>query len=422
MQKTDQADNSANLARAHCVLSAVGPLADRMEPLLEPGALPGARRGRFHFPHISGIASSLNPYVWSEYVSAADGHVRLVFGLGSRLQDRSGEDFARLVPLSAPNRRPEVNLDEVARYSQRKADVFDIESNRTVTAYFDDLVPDLRDVPFGLFTTEGEHENPLTGKPVRLLTLDPLLSRTPLVFDLKAALPLLRDALGHEMEIEFAADFGPGAGYRFLLTGCRLLPRVPFRDFPAGDRLLEGAGAVLGSSRVTKIDRVIYVSQKEYGLLGLRERYDVARGIGKVNRLLGDRQVLLIGPGRWATSSPELGVPVAFGEINRAIAVVEVVAMREHLVPDVSRGSHLLNELVAKDMVYLAMFPGRVYNALDSALLEAAPNRLLELVPDAGAIESVLRVVDAGDLAGEGRSLSLFVDTEGQHAACMATK
>ena len=71
----------------------------------------------------------------------------------------------------------------------------------------------------------------------------------------------------------------------------------------------------------------------------------------------GAGTIMLLGPGRWGTSSPSLGIPVSFVDINRVSVLCEIVAMREDLVPDVSLGTHFLSELVEMDMLYLALFP-----------------------------------------------------------------
>ena len=55
-----------------------------------------------------------------------------------------------------------------------------------------------------------------------------------------------------------------------------------------------------------------------------RERAEVARLIGRLNKRLGDRRelpTLLMGPGRWGTSTPSLGVPVTFAELSNITAL-----------------------------------------------------------------------------------------------------
>jgi hypothetical protein len=122
---------------------------------------------------------------------------------------------------------------------------------------------------------------------------------------------------------------------------------------------------------------------------------------------------MLIGPGRWGTHSPSLGIPVSFTEISRASVVCEVVAMHECLVPDVSLGTHFFNDLVEHDMLYVAYFPKKTGNHVDDLWFRNAPNRLPELEPRATGLSDVVRVIDCG---GSGPSVWLRADTTSQQA------
>jgi hypothetical protein len=124
----------------------------------------------------------------------------------------------------------------------------------------------------------------------------------------------------------------------------------------------------------------------------------------------------MLGPGRWGTSTPALGVPVSFTEIHTAGVICEIVAMRDDLVPEVSLGTHFFNELVELDILYLVLFPGREDCHLNGAFLERQPNRLLELLPDEKEWADVIRVIDWSPEMG-GR-LVLNADTVRQRVVC----
>jgi pyruvate, water dikinase len=111
---------------------------------------------------------------------------------------------------------------------------------------------------------------------------------------------------------------------------------------------------------------------------------------------------MLLGPGRWGTESPDLGIPVHFAEINRASILCEIVTMRENLVPDVSLGTHFLNELIEMNILYIALFP--------------APNRLTEIVSGAERWQETIRVVDTRDVLAEGQTVLLLADASQQKA------
>ena len=148
--------------------------------------------------------------------------------------------------------------------------------------------------------------------------------------------------------------------------------------------------------------------------------YSIARAIGKLMRLEEPQKpqtVMLVGPGRWGTSMPSLGVPVNFSEIADVSILSEVVVMRENLVPDVSLGTHFFNELVEADILYLALFPDRDGNALNASFFDQATNRLAELLPEEGKWSDALRVIDASGFGGP-HPLRLHADTLQQNVVC----
>jgi hypothetical protein len=130
--------------------------------------------------------------------------------------------------------------------------------------------------------------------------------------------------------------------------------------------------------------------------MAIYDRYAVARTIGKIMRLEDTMELntLIIGPGRWGTTTPSLGVPVNFSEINTANFICEIVTMREDLVPDVSLGTHFFNELVEMDMLYFAFLPDSEGNTISTSFFEEQPNRLAELLPKEETWTNTIRVLD----------------------------
>ena len=365
----------------------------------------GAVNSHYFYPQVAGVGFSFNPYVWNEDIDPKAGMIRLVFGLGTRAVDRADDDYTRLVAINAPLKRPESNIDEVSHVSQRRVDYLDLETNRLTSGYFVDLIKNRPDLPLELFTSPDGHRDNASGPASIALTFDRLLSETSFVRDIGDALRILEEAYGCPVDIEFAANFFKDGQYKINLLQCRPLQvqgsefiRLPPVDIQEADRLVEARGAVIGPSRIQDLQRLIYIVPSQYAYLPIARRYEVARLIGELNRLTptdGSMAVMVLGPGRWGTSSPELGIPINFSEINRMSAVCEIVAMRENLIPDVSLGTHFLNELVEMNMLYLALYPGRKGDRLDEAFFLNAPNRLAELIPRAAAWQDTVRVIDA---------------------------
>ena len=355
----------------------------------------GTTRGRYFHPHAAGVGMSVNPYPWNPRIDVRAGVVRLVAGLGTRAVDRTDDDYTRLVALNTPELRPENNFGAIVKYAQRRMDALDFEGNRVVSAPLDEIVGDGRDFPVDLFISRESHDAPAT------LTFDGLLERTALVADLRLILGRLHRAYDYPVEIEFALNFLPDGGYRFNLLQCRPMQvrgfegGAPTAEPPAdADRRIVSQGAVIGPGRVLPLSRVVYVTPGVYAGLGLGQRYEIARLIGKVNQASRDRNLLLLGPGRWGTSDAWLGIPVSFAEINRVSALSEIVAMRDDLIPDVSLGTHFINELVEMDMLYFALFPRQPDNVVDEQAILRESNLLASIVPGAAKWEHAVHVFD----------------------------
>ncbi|NCC53331.1 MAG: pyruvate, phosphate dikinase [Spartobacteria bacterium] len=386
----------------------------------------GAMYGQHFFPQAAGVGFSFNPYAWDPEIDPRAGVVRLVFGLGTRAVDRSDDDYTRVVALNAPDKRPESNFDEVKQYAQRRVDYLDLEANQLVADYFSDVVRGIENLPLDMFASVEYMRLP-NGQTRQnmVLTFDKLLKETAFVQDLRDMLHILERAYAYPVDIEYTLNFMEDGTYRINLVQCRPLQvqgtetvSLPDIQVESEDRIIEARGAVVGCSRYVDIDRFIYVVPEIYGKLPVQERYEIARLIGEVNKTIAPKTTtMVLGPGRWGTSSPSLGIPVSFSDINRVSILCEIVAMHENLVPDVSLGTHFLNELVEMNMLYLALFPQQGSNYLDKAFFEQADNRLLELVPAAGKWNETVRVIDTA-YAKDSRHIKLSANAVEQNVVC----
>ncbi|UCD30293.1 MAG: pyruvate, phosphate dikinase [Planctomycetota bacterium] len=393
----------------------------------------GSQYSNLFYPQIAGVGFSFNPYVWNEQIDPSSGVLRLVLGLGTRAVDRSDDDYTRLISLSAPDKRPEANIDDVRQYAQRKIDILDMGSDQLTSRAFADVAQQSPDLPINLFASEDSELKELAReRGMRevfpyILTFDDLLKKTSFVGDMKEMLAVLQEAYDYPVDIEFAANFFDEKDFKINLLQCRPFQvkeggiiADPPEDIEGKDLILQAHGAVIGQSRIDSIDRLIYVAPSEYGQLPVSDRYSVARVIGKVAHLKDSdrsRTVMLLGPGRWGTTTPSLGVPVNFAEINTVSILCEIVAMREDLVPDVSLGTHFFNDMVEMDILYLALFVHKENNLLNEGFFESQPNKLSELVPSASNWAQVVKVIDL-PTSGDGNSLWINANTLKQKVVC----
>ncbi len=395
----------------------------------------GEQQENLFFPHVAGVGFSFNPFVWNEEIDPHAGVLRLVFGLGTRAVDRTEDDYTRLVALNAPLRRPEAKPDEVRQYAQRRVDVLDLKANQLLSRDFELVArtfpPKLlelfaaRDETFPAHALDKDQQDAFSG----YLTFERMLAETNFVSAMREVCRVLQEAYSHPVDIEFTANFSPDGNHRINLVQCR-----PFQvkikgegsrvrmltEIPPSHLLFESRGPIVGHSLATAIDRLVYVVPSIYSQMTMSQRYSVARTIGRLVHLdmPDDHQtVMLIGPGRWGTSMPFLGVPVSFAEINRVSVICELALMHEGLVPDVSLGTHFFNDLVEMDMLYLAIAPGREGHVLNEQLIRQRPNQLASLLPAAAEWASALWVVDSAQTKREG-ALFLNVDSMQQKGIC----
>jgi hypothetical protein len=375
----------------------------------------GRSYGRWFLPQMAGVGFSFNPYVWNDAIDPAAGMLRLVVGLGTRAVDRADDDYTRVMALNVPELRPEGGFEQAKKYAQRRVDAIDLEANRFSSAYFVDLASEAPDFPVSLYATLDEElleRARESGRPSRIepwvVTFERIMNETTFLDAMRDLLSTLREAYGREVDVEFAANFRADLGFTINLLQCRPfqirvgLPteeeKVP--EATPGETILKAHDAVIGQGRIMAVERIVYVVPREYGQLGEQDRHAVARLIGRIAHQGESRSIMLIGPGRWGTHMPSLGVPVTFSEINSVTVLCEIDTMHEGLVPDLSLGTHFFNEMVEEDMLYLAYFSSKKENRFDDEFLLKAPNQLAAILPEDAARAKMVRVIDAGTIPG----------------------
>ena len=120
------------------------------------------------------------------------------------------------------------------------------------------------------------------------------------------------------------------------------------------------------------------------------------------------RLVLMV-PGRIGTSSPELGVPTAFSDISGFDAVCEMAESRAGYNPELSYGSHIFQDLVEAQILYMAVFPGKRTLHFQPELLRQVPNLIGE-IPGGETYRDVVCLADVS-----GQECELYHDLGDEH-------
>ncbi len=368
------------------------------------------RSGGYFFPDLAGVGMSYNAFVWNPKMDPRAGMLRLVFGLGTRAVNRVEDDYPRIIALDAPLARPLADMDDVRKYSQHRVDLLDTRENDLRTMLFHELVAEGVDGGLDYVAVRDTQLNARVQEQsgrageYRLLTFERLLSETSFVADMRKMLLALEKAYDYPVDIEFTANFTENGRMMINLLQCRPLqtgghqPHADIMaDIDSANILFETHGCFMGGSIARKLTRVVYIDPEHYTRLAITEKYDIARLVGKLNHLVRDKRVhatIFLGPGRWGTSTPSLGVPVGFHEISNAAVLVEMAHPSGGLMPELSFGTHFFQDLVEADIFYVALFPMREGAVLNTNLLNQRPNMLTTVAPEADKYREVVQVYD----------------------------
>lgn len=372
----------------------------------------GCYHDPYYLPDAAGVAVSRNAYVWDESMDPGAGMVRLVMGLGTRAVDRISGDHAAMIALDQPNKQPYRTLDERYQHSQHQVDVLDINGTGLTTLPLQRLAAETVDLPFD-HLAEVDREASKRARELKLnspvwrLTFHAMLNQTNFATQLQRYLHRLEHAYGQPVDTEFTLRLDDQGQPHINLVQCRPLGTMGAdrpvdwpRSVPDKRILFQTRGHFMGGTMDWTFNRLLWVEAEAYAPLSQSQKQAVARLIGDWNRHLApDDRVLLIGPGRWGASSPELGVPVRFSDIHRVTVLVEVADLGRGLVPELSYGSHFFMDLVENQTGYVALFPQQSDQQVQLASLSDQPALDHPNDSEAAQDEAVarcLRVINTG--------------------------
>lgn len=390
----------------------------------------GDHHGRFFYPLMAGVGHSKNLYVWNDRLDAQAGMLRLVFGLGTRAVDRVEGDYPRIVALDQPLMSSHDSKTAENTYSQHYVDLIDLEENSLITIPLEELVredksTDLSEVgEIDWEETRRLAELGYQNQQKWVLNFNKTLSDGPFIRQIHSMIRILENVYQYPIDIEFTINKHQDQKRVVNLLQCRPLQTksvgasVPFpENIDRRNVFIEAKGHFMGGNVCMSINYVVYVKPEKYALLTDQERYQVARLVGQLNQTLFDPEnapTLLLGPGRWGTSTPSLGVPVNFSEIDNIAALAEVSFETAGMMPELSFGSHFFQDLVEANVFYLAVLPQITTNYFSLELIERKRNIFIKLLPQHYRWADVIQVYDFSQ-----ERMTLFSDITTQKILCI---
>jgi len=323
--------------------------------------------GRF-YPTFSGVAQSYNYYPVS-YQKREEGIVSAAVGLGFSVV--GGEKVLRFSPyhpevipdLSTPamvlqNTQQELyilntkkqpkKLSEKEVETLEKINILEIVDDGTL-----DYISSTYDREDGMirdnFSKEGPHLITFAG----ILKYDVF----PLASILKDVLKAGEKSMGIPVEIEFAVNFDAEGKKQPIFAIIQIRPLVISQEqanvtWDDKDIIKENvflhSNQVLGNGVINSIKDIVYVSPDDFDS---SKTVEIAAEVGKINRTLAGKPYILIGPGRWGTQDPWLGIPVAWNNISNVKIMVETQLENFNIKP--TQGTHFFQNITSRGIGYI---------------------------------------------------------------------
>lgn len=340
----------------------------------------GRRREDAFYPSFSGVAQSHNFYPLPP-VKPEDGNVTVAVGLGITVVD--GRQSLRFSPKHPSRIFQFANTKAYFSHSQQHILALNLKAHGTgspdagdniVTLSLDDVERQgtLAPVASTYSPDNDRFYEGMTRPGPRIITFAPILeSKTfPLVDVVNFLLPLGKEAMGCDVEMEFAVELSTNT-FNILqirpMTGMDRNERVHLDGFDE-TRVVCRSPKSLGHGYIKNLRDVIYVRPQNFDSATTKT---IAAQISALNDDLRrkGRFYALLGPGRWGSSDPWLGVPVHWSQISSARLILET-SLPGFLV-DPSYGSHFLHNVIALGIGYFIL--NYHENPIDWAWLDAQP-------------------------------------------------
>ncbi|MFZ4399068.1 MAG: PEP/pyruvate-binding domain-containing protein [Bacteroidales bacterium] len=324
------------------------------------------------YPAISGVARSINFYPISPE-KPEDGIVNIALGLGKYIVD--GGNTLRFSP-HYPKKILQLSSVEMAlRETQKYFYALDM-NKESFKPCVDDGVNIMK-----LPVKEAEKDNSIKmiastldfnsnmlrdgiqhdGK--KIITFSNILNHNsfPLAEILKDVLEIAQREMNKPVEIEFAVDLNVPENQPKIFNLLQIRPIVDNDQTFKEDlneieieKALIICDSALGNGIIDNVYDIVYIKPDSFDPA---KSEAMVNDIAKLNDLFlkEEKQYILVGPGRWGSSDPWLGIPVKWPQISAARLIVE--SGLENYRIDPSQGTHFFQNLTSFRVGYFTINP-----------------------------------------------------------------
>jgi hypothetical protein len=322
-----------------------------------------------YYPSASGSAQSFNYYPVS-YMKREEGVAFLALGLGRTVAE--GEKSLRFSP-QYPGIIPQYfSVKSTISNSQNKFYALNLKGGfnpqqngkQENTNVFDLSIAETDGELHWAGSVVSDEDNvirdSLRHDGTRVITFPSLLkwNTVPISDLLKDVLSMGEDTLGCPVEIEYAINLKKDENQKHEFCLLQIKPMViggidRMQKFDTIDKknIICSSSVALGNGLIEDIQNIIVVDPKTFNA---SHTQTITKEIEKINsNIPKGEKYILIGPGRWGSADPWLGIPVNWNQISNAKVIVEV-GMDDFPV-DPSFGSHFFQNVTSMRIGYFTI-------------------------------------------------------------------
>ncbi len=346
----------------------------------------GTEQDGLYFPTCSGVARSINYYPIGDE-RPEDGVCNVAMGLGKLVVD--GGRTLRFSPRY-PQKVLQTSTPELAlRDTQNEVLALSLSPEEFRTSIDDAVnlhrlnvreIDGMRNARFVCSVWNRENER-ISDSPFdrgrKVITFNNILKYNtfPLAEIVSDILRMGAEEMRCPVEVEFAVNMDVPAGQQQIFNLLQIRPIIDNQDnrpidwnCETPDNALIYGEQALGIGRMNDISDIIYVKTPMFDSLATEK---IADELLELNARMRDEQrtYILVGPGRWGSSDPFLGVPVKWTHISEAKVIVECGIERFDVEP--SQGTHFFQNVTSLGVGYLTINPFRGDGIFREELLDA---------------------------------------------------
>lgn len=348
----------------------------------------GTEQDGLWFPTCSGVARSINYYPIGDE-QAADGVCNVAMGLGKLVVDggRTLRFSPRYPQKVLQTSTPELALSdtqtEVLALSL-KPEEFRTSIDDAVNLHHLTLhdIDGFRNTKFVCSVWDRENER-ISDSPFdrgrKIITFNNILKYNtfPLAAIVSDILRMGAEEMRCPVEVEFAVNMDVAPGQQQIFNLLQIRPIIDNQDNRAIDwskedpaRAIIYGEQALGIGMMADLADIVYVKSAAFDSLSTEK---IADELLALNSRMRDerRSYILVGPGRWGSSDPYLGVPVKWNHISEAKVIVECGIEKFEVEP--SQGTHFFQNVTSLGVGYLTISPFRGDGIFREELLDSMP-------------------------------------------------